>query len=139
MCLAVSTFTEHLLQLLRALGNAVVVGGADDLQGGQRGSEAPVQRLGTRSGDDLILLGGNEQGGGSHVGRVTPGFELIDEQPPHGEEGELVCGEVKQAVIGTDENEAFSRTDAREMNGDAAAQAAADHDDVRMVGMHAIE
>jgi hypothetical protein len=67
------------------------------------------------------MLGGNEQSGGSHVGRVTPGFELIDEQPPHGQEGELVCGELLQAVIGTDENEAFNRADARETNGDAAA------------------
>jgi len=49
------------------------------------------------------------------------------------------CGNVSQTVVGSDENQAFERAHARDMNGDAAAKASADDNNMGMIGVHAVK
>ncbi|MEA2917804.1 MAG: hypothetical protein QOJ15_9885 [Bradyrhizobium sp.] len=63
----------------------------------------------------------------------------VEQRPADREEAESLCGEVLQAVVGSDEHEACDRPQTCDMNRDAAAEAAADQYDVGMVIVYSVK
>jgi hypothetical protein len=98
-----------------------------------------AERCGALKRDNLVVFRGDQQSGCGHMGCVTPGLEFIEHQPMDGKEGKLTRGDLFETVVGRHENQTSYGETAREVNGDAAAEAAADHRDRCVVGVHAVE
>jgi hypothetical protein len=109
------------------------------VKGGDAGPEARRQELGAARRDDLVVLGADQQRRRIDPRRVGARVELVAQQPAHGKDGKAPRGDVLEAVVRRDEDEPCHRPHAREVDGDAAAEAAADHEHVRVLGMDAVE
>src|SRR5260221_4334609 len=103
----------------------------DHGQGSQRLRKVFVECRCTCYRDDLIVLCGDQLSGRGYFGCVAPGFEFVEHQPSQREETELAGSNDEQAVIGSDEDEAFYRALASDMSGEPAAKATPDESDVR--------
>ena len=98
-----------------------------------------VECLGTGCGDDFVILGGDQLARRRYPGRVAPGFEFVAQQPTNREVTELAGGDFQQAIVRSDENEAFYGSLTRDVNGDSTAKTSSDDNNVRMIGMHAVK
>ena len=82
--------------------------------------------------DDFVVFGGDQPGRRGHRGSVFPGLELVAQEPPDRKVRKARCPISWMLSYGVRAPRAH-RAEARDADGDARAEAAADHDDVSML------
>ena len=102
----------------------------DYCQGCEGLRQAFVEQLSAATGNDFVVLRGEEKRGDGDMRRVAPGFVFVEQQPAHGKVREASGGEFLDAVVRGHENEPIHGPKACNMNGDTAAEAAPNDDDV---------
>ncbi|MNY36005.1 hypothetical protein D3C86_1704580 [compost metagenome] len=85
------------------------------------------------------MFGGDQSCRHGYVFGIAPGFELVLQQPLHREPAKLPGGEFFEAVVWRDQQQPGGRACAGQAHGDPRSQAAADHDNLRMIGVDLVE
>jgi hypothetical protein len=101
--------------------------------------ETGIKSVGTRSGNQLIVAGSNDEGWSRNLWSVTPRFELIFQENSYREKREFVGRDILESIVGCYEDEASDWTLASHLDSDAAPEAATDDQNVSVLRMNEVE
>jgi len=105
------------------------------LKGRKPTFEARSEQLCTRTRNDFVVLRGDDQRRRSHEWCVPPGLKLIQQQPPHGDKGEVGGSDFLDAIKWSDQDKPSGRPKTCDVDGNSAPQAPPHDVDLRMVGV----